>query len=65
VKVIAKEMGIDLLEWGEGADESTIGSGTGWSHEQSANIQKKLTCRARIVNFEIDLIPLSTLVLSS
>lgn len=29
MRVLAKEMDIDLLEWGEGADDSSVGSGLG------------------------------------
>ena len=29
IRVLAKEMNIDLLEWGEGADDSSVGSGLG------------------------------------
>jgi cell cycle checkpoint protein len=38
VRTIAKEMGIDLIEWGEGADESTIGSGLGESPQIAISI---------------------------
>jgi len=29
VRVVAKEMGVELMEWGEGADDSIVGSGVG------------------------------------
>jgi hypothetical protein len=31
MRVVAEEMGVDLLEWGEGAEEYNIGSGFGES----------------------------------
>lgn len=31
VKVLAKGMGVDLVEWGEGVEERSIGSGLGKS----------------------------------
>jgi hypothetical protein len=29
VRVVAKEMGVKLMEWGEGADDSIVGAGIG------------------------------------
>lgn len=37
VRVLAKEMGIDLVEWGEGVEERTIGVGIGMNPSSSAS----------------------------
>ena len=29
VRVVAKEMGVELMEWGEGADDAIVGAGVG------------------------------------
>jgi len=29
VRVVAKEMGVELMEWGEGADDAIVGAGIG------------------------------------
>ena len=31
VRVVAKEMGVELMEWGEGADDAIVGAGVGKS----------------------------------
>lgn len=31
VRVIAKDLGVELMEWGEGADDATVGAGVGES----------------------------------
>ena len=38
VRVLAKQMGVDLLEWGEGVDEYALGGGFGtYPHNPSVS----------------------------
>jgi SpoVK/Ycf46/Vps4 family AAA+-type ATPase len=38
VRVVAKEMGVELMEWGEGADDSIVGVGLGRSAHSSEHV---------------------------
>jgi len=62
VRVVAKEMGIELMEWGEGADDSIVGAGVG-KLGQFDDLRIKLIDRTRIINRQTCFIPLQKLIL--
>lgn len=62
VRVVAKEMGVELMEWGEGADDSIVGAGVG-ELEQTDQSGIKLIDRTRIINRQTCFIPLQKLIL--
>jgi len=38
VRVVAKEMGVELMEWGEGADDAIVGAGVGEFYHIRRNV---------------------------
>jgi len=62
VRVVAKEMGVELMEWGEGADDSIVGAGVG-ELDHSDDLRVQLIDRTRIINRQTCFIPLQKLIL--
>jgi len=49
VRVVAKEMGVELMEWGEGADDAIVGAGVG----EFFHIRRNVETDSQNVNLQL------------
>ena len=66
VRVLTKHMGVELVEWGEGVEERTIGSGFGESLLSLRHAFRPDTlARPRVLHVKIGIFPFSSFICAS
>jgi cell cycle checkpoint protein len=65
IRVLSKEMEIDLLEWGEGADDSSLGSGLGTYGDLNTDSIADAGARSRVSFCKNDIVLVATLLFAT